>query len=156
MSAEPPRSPGIDEAREQPQMPGVAKFAASVAALASQEPADAGTCEVGDDSASLRPEEMRPLTLHFASSSVDFETSVPRKAASGDELTVVQLRDILLNRGLLSCAEHVAFFDTAPAAAGGGTAPSNPLDAGHRISSDAIWVLQATWDASIDAGARPA
>jgi len=122
-------------------MPHAAKFAASARALTLHEPAEAGIHEVRGDTASHTPEEVRPLTLHFSSSSVAFRTSIPKQGRSGDELDVAQLRDILLNRGLLSSAEHVAFFEAAPAAQSGAAVP-RPLEGGHRISTEAVWVLQ--------------
>lgn len=122
-------------------MPHLDKFAASAAALALQEPAEAGILKAREDTAS-HESELRPITLHFSSSSVDFRTSIPTKGALGDDLTVAQLRDILLNRGLLSSAEHVALFDAAPAAARGGVVAPQPLADGHCVSSDTLWVLQ--------------
>lgn len=121
-------------------MPAVAKFAASAAAAAS--PAAAGAAAGASLAAPGRPGETRPLTLRFAGSAVDVRTRVPAGAASGDELNVAQLRDILLNRGLLSCAEHATFFDAMPVSVRGEGAPPRPLGESHRIDTDAVWVLQ--------------
>mmetsp|Transcript_58294 Transcript_58294/g.92564 ORF Transcript_58294/g.92564 Transcript_58294/m.92564 type:complete len:134 (+) Transcript_58294:1-402(+) len=83
------------------------KFAASAYAYRSRAP------KVRNNEADLKllplassTTETRPLTVHFAFSLVDFNARVPIGA-----LTVAELRDLLLNRGLVSNADHVKMFE---------------------------------------------
>lgn len=86
-------------------------------------------------------EEMRQLNLRFALSGIDFSTRVPVEEAPGHPLTVARLRELLLERGLVSCAEQVLLMGGPPNSTVIGR-PSCPLPDDDAVLGDTIWVLQ--------------
>jgi len=105
-----------------------AKFEATKAALERrrremEEDADDEVAEDEDEQVEeVASTQMRDLKLRFMQSGVDFATRVPDEEAPGIPLTVSRLREILLDRGLLTCAENATFYEVI--SAGDGTTPT--------------------------------
>mmetsp|Transcript_50242 Transcript_50242/g.88472 ORF Transcript_50242/g.88472 Transcript_50242/m.88472 type:complete len:209 (+) Transcript_50242:87-713(+) len=115
------------------------KFAATAAASRAAAAKAAKDARLGSWQARVAPRRqvgtMRPLTLRFAMSGVDFQTRVP--ADPDEPLTADNLRDLLLDRGLVSMAEHVQLFQESP-----GSRFPTQLSGDLKVTADTVLVRQ--------------